>query len=35
MIYSAAQSGQVDRIYKDSMRKYLRKHLTVGACATK
>lgn len=35
MIYSAAQSGQVDRIYKDSMRKYLRKHLTIGACATK
>lgn len=35
MIYSAAQRGQVDRIYKDSVRKYLRKHLTVGACATK
>lgn len=35
MIYSAAKGGQVDRIYKDSVRKYLRKHLTVGACATK
>ena len=34
MIYNSAQRGEVDRLYKDSMRKYLRKHLTVGACAT-
>lgn len=33
-IYNSAQRGEVDRLYKDSMRKYLRKHLTVGACAT-
>lgn len=33
-IYRSAQRGEVDRLYKDSMRKYLRKHLTVGACAT-
>jgi hypothetical protein len=35
MIYNSAQRGEVDRLYKDSMRKYLRKHLTVGACASK
>lgn len=35
MIYNSAQRGEVDRLYKDAMRKYLRKHLTVGACATK
>jgi hypothetical protein len=34
MIYNTAQRGEVDHFYKDSMRKYLRKHLTVGACAT-
>lgn len=34
-IYNAAQRGEVDRLYKDSLRKYLRKHLAVGAVATK
>ncbi len=33
MIYNSAQRGEVDRLYTDSMRKYLRKHLTVGAVA--
>ena len=35
MIYNSAQRGEVDRLYKDSVRKYLRRHLTVGACASK
>lgn len=33
MIYNSAQRGEVDRLYTDSLRKYLRKHLTVGAVA--
>lgn len=34
-IYRSAQAGQVDPFYRDSVRKYLRKHLAVGAVATK
>ena len=34
-LYTSAQRGEVDRLYKDSVRKYLRRHLTVGACASK
>lgn len=34
-ILAEAQRGHVDRLYRDSVRKYLRRHLTVGACATK
>ncbi len=35
VILSNAQHGKVDSFYRDSIRKYLRKHLAVGAVATK
>jgi hypothetical protein len=34
-IYRDAQSGKVSHFYRDSVRKYLRKHLSVGAVAVK
>lgn len=35
LILADAQRGEVDHFYRDSVRKYLRKHLAVGAVAVK